>query len=65
MPVLGSGITRFIDNENISDQELLEMIIWTFKLSRVRISYPSKLKIVVWDKKFKDINLQKLKDLET
>jgi len=65
LPVLGSGITRFIDNENISDQELLEMIIWTFKLSRVRISYPSKLKIVVWDKKFKDINLQKLKDLET
>ena len=65
LPVLGSGITRFRDYENISDQELLELIIWTFKLSRIKFAYPSKVKIVVWEKKSEKINLQKLKDLET
>jgi hypothetical protein len=65
LPVLGSGITRFRNYENISDQELLELIIWTFKLSRIKFTYPSKVKIVVWEKKSEKINLQKLKDLET
>ena len=65
LPVLGSGITRFRDYESISDQELLELIIWTFKLSRIKFTYPSKVKIVVWEKKSEKINLQKLKDLET
>lgn len=65
LPVLGSGITRFRDYENISDQELLELIIWTFKLSRIKFTYPSKVRIVVWQKKSEKINLQKLKDLET
>lgn len=65
LPVLGSGITRFRDYENISDQELLELIIWTFKLSRIKFTYPSRVKIVVWEKKSEKINLQKLKDLET
>jgi len=51
LPVLGSGITRFKNYENISDQELLELIIWTFKLSRIKFTYPSKVKIVVWEKK--------------
>ena len=60
LPVLG-----FRDYESISDQELLELIIWTFKLSRIKFTYPSKVKIVVWEKKSEKINLQKLKDLET
>lgn len=65
LPVLGSGITRFRNYENISDQELLELIIWTFKLSRIKFTYPSKVKIIIWEKKSEKINLQKLKDLET
>lgn len=65
LPVLGSGITRFRGYENISDQELLELIIWTFKVSRIKFTYPSKVKIVVWQKKQEKINLLKLKDLES
>ena len=65
LPVLGSGITRFKGYENISDQELLELIIWTFKVSRIKFSYPSKVKIVVYDKKSEKTNLVALKDLET
>jgi len=65
LPVLGSGITRFKGYDNISDQELLELIIWTFKVSRIKFTYPSKVKIVVYGNKSDKTNLFKLKDLET
>jgi len=65
LPVLGSGITRFKGCDNISDQELLEHIIWTFKVSRIKFTYPSKVKIVVYKSKSEKTNLVKLKDLET
>ncbi len=65
LPVLGSGITRFKGYDNISDQELLELIIWTFKVSRIKFTYPSKVKIVVYENKSDKTNLFKLKDLET
>ncbi len=65
LPVLGSGITRFKGYDNISDQELLELIIWTFKVSRIKFTYPSKVKIVIYKNKSDKTNLLKLKDLET
>lgn len=64
LPVLGSGITRLKGYENVSDQELLELIIWTFKVSRIKFTYPSKVKIVVFQKKSDKINLLALKDFE-
>lgn len=51
LPILGSGITRFKGYENISDQELLELIILMFKVSRVKFTYPSKVKIIVYKEK--------------
>jgi hypothetical protein len=65
LPVLGSGITRLKGYDNISDQELLELIIWTFKVSRIKFAYPSKVKIVVYKNKSDKTNLVKLKNLET
>lgn len=65
LPILGSGITRFKGYDNISDQELIELIIWTFKVSRIKFTYPSKVKIVVYKNKSDKTNLLKLKDLET
>lgn len=54
IPLLGSGITRFRGYENVSEQELLELILWSFKVSRIRFRYPSKVSIVVgYDKKDK------------
>lgn len=54
IPLLGSGITRFRGYENVSEQELLELLLWTFKVSRIRFRYPSKVSIVVgYDKKDK------------
>lgn len=61
LPLLGSGITRFRGYENISDQELLEMIIWTFKVSRIRFQYPAKAKIVLTKNSLDKINLYEIK----
>ncbi|MGP1505533.1 MAG: macro domain-containing protein [Eggerthia catenaformis] len=60
LPLLGAGITRFHGYENICEQELLETIIWTFKVSRVRFQYPAKVKIVLTDEAYKKINLYSL-----
>lgn len=61
LPLLGSGITRFRGYENITDQELLEIIIWTFKVSRIRFQYPSKARIVLTKDTISKINLYDIK----
>jgi hypothetical protein len=45
VPILGSGITRF-DGEMISQQELLDIIIETYKVSGHKIKKPAKLIVV-------------------
>ena len=61
LPLLGSGITRFRGYENITDQELLEIIIWTFKVSRIRFQYPAKAKIVLTNDCLDKISLYDIK----
>lgn len=61
LPLLGSGITRFHEYENITDQELLELLIWTFKVSRIRFQYPAKAKIVLTQNCMDKINLYDIK----
>jgi hypothetical protein len=65
LTVLGSGITRFNPKGHIADQELLELILWTFKVSRITIKHPARIKIVIFPKDDEPINFLKLKDLET
>jgi len=60
LPLLGSGITRFKDCE-VTDQELLEIILWTYRISKVKFTYPSCLNIVLDERKKDKINLYKLK----
>lgn len=62
IPLLGSGITRFYGYENITDQELLEIILWTFKVSKIKFEYQSKLKIVLTRDKLEKINLYDIKN---
>lgn len=64
MPIFGSGITRFKDKIDVEDQELLNMIIWSFKLSRIKFTYPSNIKIVIYKDKKDKINLYEIKKLE-
>lgn len=64
IPLLGSGITRFNDVGNgISNQELLEHILWTFKISRVKFNYPAKIKIILHPKSLEQINLFKIQKM--
>lgn len=64
IPILGTGITRFREKIDISDQELLNLIIWTFKLSKIKFTYPSKIKIIIHESKKDKINFYDLKQLE-
>ena len=63
-PLLGSGITRFSKYETITDHELLEILIWTFKISRIKMTYSSRVEIILYKQKKENINLLKLRDLE-
>jgi hypothetical protein len=63
LPLLGSGITRHKDF-SATNQELLEVMIWTFKISKVKFREPSKVKIVIHGNQIEDINFYKLKEFE-
>lgn len=62
IPLLGSGITRFKEYSMITDQELLELLIWSFKISRIKFTYPSRVSIIIHDSKKDKINFYKLKE---
>jgi hypothetical protein len=63
VPIFGSGITRIKEHKNIGDEELLKIMIWTFKLSEMKFKYPAKLTIVINKEKIKQINLFNLKSI--
>ena len=62
IPLLGSGITRFKEYNTISEQELLELLIWSFKISKIKFIYPSKVSIIIHESKKDKINFFKLKE---
>lgn len=59
LPLLGSGITRFKDT-SLQPQEILNILIWTFKISKVKFKHPSKATIVIPDSIKDKINLSNL-----
>jgi hypothetical protein len=63
IPLMGSGITRFKEYNNITDQELLELLLWSFKISRIKFAYPSTVKIIIHETKKDKINFFKLKEV--
>ena len=56
--ILGSGITRIKDGPNLTQQELLDLIIYSYKLCASKIKNPQKLIIVC--KKNNDFSLNKI-----
>lgn len=62
-PIFGSGITRIRGHRNISDEDLLKIMLWTFRISEMRFKYPAKLTIVVHTSKIDQVNLLDLKSL--
>jgi hypothetical protein len=55
--IFGSGITRIRGHRNISDEDLLKIMLWTFRISEMRFKYPAKLTIVIHADKIDQINL--------
>jgi hypothetical protein len=55
--IFGSGITRIQGHKNISDEDLLKIMLWTFRISEMRFKYPAKLTIVIHEDKIDQINL--------
>lgn len=60
-PIFGSGITRIKGHKTISDEDLLKIMLWTFRISEMRFKYPAKLTIVVHKDKIDNINLLDIK----
>ncbi len=59
--IFGSGITRIKGHKNISDEDLLKIMLWTFRISEMRFKYPAKLTIVIHEVKIDQINLLDIK----
>ncbi|PUH31334.1 hypothetical protein DBP86_02470 [Klebsiella pneumoniae] len=61
VPIFGSGITRIKEHKNISDEDLLKIMLWTFRISEMRFKFPAKLTIVIHEDKIDKINLLDIK----
>ena len=64
VPIFGSGITRIKEHKNISDESLLKIMLWTFRISEMRFKYPAKLSIIIHEDKIDSINLLDIKEAE-
>lgn len=60
-PVFGSGITRIKGHKTISDEDLLKIMLWTFRISEMRFKYPAKLTILIHKDKIDKVNLLDIK----
>lgn len=63
--IFGTGITRIKGHKTISDEDLLKIMLWTFRISEMRFKYPAKLTIVIHKDKIDKINLLDIKAART
>lgn len=61
--IFGSGITRIRGHRDISDEDLLKIMLWTFRISEMRFKHPAKLTIVIHEDKIDKINLLDIKSV--
>lgn len=63
IPLLGTGITRVRGYDTMSEQEKLELLLWTFKISRIKFTYPAKVTVVIHESLQDKINFYRLKKI--
>lgn len=63
VPIFGSGITRIKEHKNTTDEQLLKIMLWTFKISEMKFTHPARLTIVVYPDRMKAINLTSIEGL--
>lgn len=59
--IFGSGITRIKGHKSISDEDLLKIMLWTFRISEMRFKHPARLTVVIHKDKIAKINLLDIK----
>jgi hypothetical protein len=59
--IFGSGITRIKGHKTIGDEDLLKIMLWTFRISEMRFKYPARLTVVIHESKIGKINLLDIK----
>lgn len=59
--IFGSGITRIKGHKSISDEDLLKIMLWTFRISEMRFKHPARLTVVIHKDKIDKINLLDIK----
>lgn len=64
IPLLGSGMTRFNKCNPIPEQDLLELLIWSFKFSHIKLTDPARVKIIIHSSKLSKVCLHSLKSFE-
>lgn len=65
VPIFGSGITRFTNGmEDINENDLLKIMLWTFKVSKIKFEYPADLSIIIHPDKIDKIDIFSLKEEE-
>lgn len=57
-----SCLNRITDSYEITEQELLEIIIWTFKISKIKFKYPNDITLILTKDLLNKINLYKVKE---
>lgn len=62
IPLLGTGITRLRNYDGVLEQEKLELLLWSFKVSRIKFTYPANVTIVIHESLQDKINFYKLKE---
>ena len=61
VPIFGSGLTRIKGHKIIDEQDLLKIMLWTFRISEMRFKHPAKLTIMIHEGKIDKVNLLELK----
>ncbi len=51
IPLLGAGITRILDSADVKNQELLEIMLQTLRISKMTFKEPSKINIILYSGK--------------
>lgn len=58
-----SSLSRFTDAYDISEQQLIEIILWTFKISKIKFKYPTTISLILSNDLINKINLYEIKEM--
>lgn len=64
VPLFGAGLVRF-RNQNMTPQELLELMIWTLQKSHLKMAYGTKISILLYEDTIEEVDLYQLQKMFT